>query len=215
LDVERRIPTFPFVVPGFWDLEGVVSTAGAALRWVRELFFPTSDYSALDKLAGQSPPGSSGVRFYPHLTGATSPLWKANTRGAFTGLHLATDRGDIVRSVLEGIAFQIRANLEVMETMTRVEELVLFGGGAKSKLWSDIICQVAGKPVYVTDTVDVANWGACILAGVGIGLYDDPMAANLPTDLLLSSTPSTQTVSEYDAICQEYLETEMSLVGGK
>jgi xylulokinase len=215
LDAERRIPTFPFVVPGFWDLEGVVSTAGAALKWVRDLFFPTSDYSALDELAGQSPPGSNGVRFYPHLTGATSPLWKPNTRGAFTGLNLATDRGDIVRSVLEGIAFQIKANLEVMETMTRVDELILFGGGAKSKLWSDIICQVADKPIYVTKTVDVANWGACILAGVGVGLYDDHMATDLSTNPALDSTPSTQTASEYGAIYEEYVETEMTLVSGK
>jgi xylulokinase len=213
LDAERRIPTFPFVVPGYWDFEGVVSTAGAALTWVRDTVFPNKDHSALDELANQSPPGANGVRFYPHLTGATSPLWQVGARGAFTGLSLATSSADLVRSVLEGIAFQIRANLDVIQSMAPVEELVLFGGGAKSDLWCDIISQVTDKPVFVTEMVDVANWGACVLAGLGAGVYEDYTAAELSTDLTLRSAPLLQVVNDYDAIFQEYIEAEGQLVG--
>lgn len=212
LDAERRIPTFPFVAPGYWDFEGVVSTAGAALRWVRDTLFPTRDYADLNQLAVQSSPGANGVRFYPHLTGATSPLWQVEARGAFTGLSLAASRSDVVRSVLEGVAFQIRSNLDVIQAMTPVEELVLFGGGANSKLWSHIISQVTNKPVYVTQMVDVANWGACVLAGVGAGLFEDHMAAGLSTALTLSSTPSTTAVTQYHDMYQEYRQAEMKLV---
>jgi xylulokinase len=180
---------------------------------VRDTLFPNKDYSALDELANQSPPGANGVRFYPHLTGATSPLWQVGARGAFTGLSLATSSADLVRSVLEGIAFQIKSNLDVIQSMTSVEELVLFGGGAKSDLWCDIISQVTDKPTYVTEMVDVANWGACVLAGLGAGIYEEYTAAELATGLTLRSAPVAQVVNDYDAIFQEYLETEGQLVG--
>lgn len=213
LDAERRIPTFPFVVPGYWDFEGVVGTAGAALRWVRDTLFPKQNYSDLDALARQSPPGANGVRFFPHLTGATSPLWRVDARGAFTGFSLATGPADILRGVLEGIAFQVQSNLMVIESMTPVEELVLFGGGAKSKLWGHIISQVTDKPVYVTETVDVANWGACVLAGVGAGVYDEYMRARPSSPLTLRSTPTGADVQQYREIYQAYIDTEAVLVG--
>jgi xylulokinase len=100
LDPQRRIPAFPFVVQGFWVLEGVVGAAGAALRWARDAFFPSEDYPALDEWAGRARLGASGVHFYPHLAGATSPIWDAGVRGAFTGLSLATGKAEIVRSIL-------------------------------------------------------------------------------------------------------------------
>jgi len=113
------------------------------------------------------------VFFYPHLSGAGSPHWRPDVWGAFLGLTLACSSGDIVRSVLEGVAFQVRANLEVMEELGIViDELILFGGGAQSALWSQIICDVTCKPVTITAMVDVANWGACLLAGAGAGLFD-------------------------------------------
>jgi xylulokinase len=240
LDPERRIPAFPFVVPGYWDLEGVVSTSGAALRWIRDAFFPTKGYAELMELASQSPPGANGVRFFPHLTGATSPLWEPGARGAFAGLSLATGAADIVRSVLEGVAFQIRSNVDVITSLAPVEamtpsgtmtpsaEIVLFGGGARHPLWGELIAQVTGKPVYVTGMADVANWGACILAGVGAGLYRDsavlePIGPDgLGTALSrrtcsqgarLCCVPSPGHVRQYDELYRAYLEAEARWIG--
>ena len=173
LDPARRIPTFPFVVSGYWDLEGVVGTAGGAFRWLRETLFPGTEYAALDAMGDQAPVGAHGVCFYPHLSGAGSPHWRPDVCGAFVGLTLASSSGDIVRSVLEGVAFQIRANLEVIEEIGIViDELTLFGGGAQSPLWPQIICDVTRKPVTIAAMVDVATWGACLLAGAGAGLFD-------------------------------------------
>lgn len=212
LDAERRIPTFPFVLPGYWDLEGVVGTAGGALRWARDTFFPHEDYSTLDKWAENTQPGAGGVRFFPHLAGATSPHWWSNARAAFTGLSLAAGRGEIVRSILEGVAFQVRANLEVVERLAPLEQVILFGGGANSQLWRRIIADVTAKPVRATHTVDVANWGACILAGLGAGLYADPAIAR--SRMMLSPTvePSPAAVQEYERLYQDYLAEERRLL---
>jgi xylulokinase len=212
LDPQQRIPAFPFVRPGLWDLEGVVGTSGAALKWVRDTFFPSVDYPELDDLARHSPPGARGVCFFPHLTGATSPLWQSEARGTFAGLSLAAGAGDVVRSVLEGVAFQIRSNLEVMATLASIDELVLFGGGAKSALWADIICQTSGKPVAVAHIVDVANWGACLLAGIGAGLYQADAVNGIPQQHSARLHPDPERARVYDDLYRAYRETEDRLL---
>ena len=219
LDAERRIPTFPFVVPGYWDLEGVVGTAGGAFRWLRETLFPATDYTALDETAADSPAGANGVCFYPHLSGAGSPHWRADVWGAFLGLTLASRRGDIVRSVLEGVAFQIRANLEAMADIgIGIDELVLFGGGAQSPQWSQMICDITAKPVTVTDMVDVANWGACVLAGVGAGIFDDGLVVRSMKQSQASAAPSRvwrprqNIVDRYHHIYRRYRAQEDKLL---
>lgn len=214
LDPERRIPTFPFVVPGYWDLEGVVGTAGGAFRWLRETLFPAAEYRRLDEMAAKSPPGANGVCFYPHLSGAGSPHWRADVWGAFLGLTLAAGPGDIVRSVLEGVAFQIQENLEVMDAMgIAVDELVLFGGGAQSPLWVHLIGDVTGKPVTVTEMVDVANWGACVLAGVGAGLFEgDILGRPVSRETKSRRLPRPEIAEHYTSLYRHYRSQENKLL---
>lgn len=207
LDDRQRVPTFPFVAPGQWVLEGVVGTAGAALKWLRNMLFPTKSYIELDHLAEESLPGAGGVRFYPHLSGATSPWWQDGVQGAFTGLCLATNPGDLVRSVLEGVAFQVRANLDVMAQLCPIEELVLFGGGARSVLWPRIISAVAGKPVRVAAMADMANWGACVLAGVGAGLERDQLGVGLGRRDVMYD-PEVSLTACYAELYGEYCATD-------
>jgi xylulokinase len=212
LDSQRRVPTFPFVRQGLWDLEGVVSTAGAALKWAREVLFPACSYEELDAMAADSPPGANGVRFFPHLTGASSPWWDSSATGVFTGLTLASSGADIVRSILEGIAYQIHSNVTVIEPICGCREIVLFGGGAKSSLWSEIICRVTGKPVRVTEIVDVATWGACILAGIGVGVFKDFESVAPVMSQGRTYVPSASE-DEYDELYADYVLLQERLVG--
>ena len=214
LDPERRIPLFPFVVSDIWDLEGVVGTAGGAFRWMRETLFPATAYKTLDEMAADSFPGSNGVCFYPHLSGAGSPHWRADVLGAFLGLTLATEPGDVVRSVLEGVTFQIRANLEVLESLgITIEKLILFGGGAQSSLWPQIISDVTGKPVEVMESVDVATWGACILAGTGARLLTEGDLEQPTTKGKQSHFfPRSEYVRRYDKIYHRYRTQEEKLM---
>ncbi len=217
LDPRRRIPLFPFVVPGYWDLEGVVGTAGGALRWLRETLFPGMGYEELNALAAGSLPGANGVCFYPHLSGAGSPHWRADVWGAFTGLTLATNAGDLVRSVLEGVALQVRENLEVMDEIgCAVGELILFGGGAKSELWAQVIADVTARPVTVVAMTDVANWGAALLAGLGAGIIvGDPFSPALAANAGRHLTPRAETAPQYDRVYARYRELEARLLADR
>jgi len=214
LDPQRCIPVFPFVRREKWALEGVVGTSGAALKWLLQTFFPGQSYRKLDELAAGSPPGSNGVRFYPHLMGATSPHWRADVWGAFLGLTLAVGSGDMVRSLLEGVAFQIRTNLQVIEGMgISVEELILFGGGSRSPLWPQIISDVTGKSVVVPPTVDMATWGACILAGHGVGALTDGDRELLTARGGRSHFyPQPEAVKRYEEVYHQYIKQEEKLM---
>jgi len=172
IDEKIRIPCFPYLVRNNWILEGVVSTGGGSFQWLKQILSDTYGYEKLTEMAKESPIGAAGVFFFPHLSGAASPHWKSQVKGFFYGLSLSTSTKDLVRSVLEGVAFQIRENLEVLEELTgEVKKIKIFGGGAKSEFWGRIITNVTGKRTYLLSLVEAATVGACLVAGVGGGVY--------------------------------------------
>lgn len=214
-DGQMRIPTFPFVQPARWVLEGVVGTAAGSLRWYRDVLAPGLSYGALDAEAAAVPAGSGGVLFYPHLGGATSPHWADAARGAFHGLSLATTRGHLTRAVLEGIAYQIRENLEITEALAGpVARVNLYGGGAKSALWREIIADVLGRPVAWPQTAETASLAAAMLAGVGCGVFaslDTAVGAMRPAAHLQWPTSRAAAYAELYAL---YRRIERQLLGG-
>lgn len=214
-DPQMRIPTFAFVQPARWVLEGVVGTAAGSLRWYRDAVAPGQRYSDLDAEAASIPPGSEGVLFYPHLAGADSPHWVSDARGTFHGLSLASTRGHLTRAVLEGVAYQIRENLAVTEEIAgRVSQVILFGGGAKSPLWREILGDVLGRPVAWTQTVETAALGAAMLAGVGCGVFTDLAEARgtmLPA--IAWREPKPENVAIYAEKYAEYRRLESALLG--
>lgn len=212
-DEQMRIPTFPFVRPARWVMEGVVATAAGSLRWYRDVVARGTSYAALDDEAADVPAGSDGVLFFPHLGGASSPHWLSRARGAFHGLSLATTRGHLTRAVLEGIAYQIRENLEITEEVAGpAGRVLLYGGGAKSALWRQIIADVLGRPIGWTATAETAGLGAAMLAGVGCGAFatvDEAVGAMRPAVHVQEPTGQTTT---YDELYTAYRRVEAQLL---
>lgn len=214
-DPERRIPTFTFLQPQRWVLEGVVGTGAGSLRWHRDVLAPGVPYAILDAEAAAVPRGSDGVRFHPHLSGATSPYWRPEIHAAYENLSLATARGHLTRAVLEGVAFQVRANLEVTQAVAGpVREAILFGGGAKSALWREIISDVIGLPLAWTPSVEAASAGAAMLAGIGAGVFasfEDARAHMVGVEACRE--PDAGAVAEYDKWYRAYCLAEARLMG--
>jgi len=153
-----QTPRFNFFYPGVIVKEGVVNTAGMALRWLRDAFFLGKSYRELDVLARLSL-GSGNLLFFPYLS---------ESKAVFSGLGLNTSQGEAVCAVLEGVAFEIRHCMMTMGISVDTE-LRVFGGGAKSFLWPEIIASATGNPVRVIDTPEAACLGAALLSAVGCG----------------------------------------------
>lgn len=214
IDEKMRVPCFPYLRESDWVLEAVIATGGASLDWLSGLL-PTKRYSheKLIGMAAGSPMGAQGVSFFPHLSGATSPHWKS-VRGAFCGLSLSVEMADVVRAVLEGIAFQVRQNVEVLEDLAgQVRELRVFGGGARSRLWTQILADVVGKPICVLSTEQVALVGACVLAGVSTNVYETPESiGNRLCSYGRRLAPDPNAVNRYQEFFESYCEKEKALM---
>ncbi|MCL2832778.1 MAG: FGGY family carbohydrate kinase [Treponema sp.] len=164
-----------------WITENYVGACGASLKWLRDIMFPDLTFDELDSLALKSPAGSNGVCFAPELD---------SKKGAFTRLSLSASGADIVRSVMEGIAYRIKdcvqiqnevlnneiLKKEVLENEGPARELRIYGGGAASVLWRQIISEVTMLPVTVPRTLETSCLGAAVCAGMAAGLFPDETA---------------------------------------
>lgn len=162
---------------GGYHLLGVTLAAGGALRWYQETIAPQITFPDLMQMAASSQPGARGVLFLPHLAGERSPHLDPDTRGAWVNLSLAHTQADLVRAVLEGVAFSLREALEVIHTITPLHQLLATGGGARSHLWLQILADVLQIELIAPKAEEGAAYGAAILAMVGVGAYPNLAAA--------------------------------------
>ncbi len=149
-------------------------TAGIVLKWFRDTVMPEtvklakeknmSSYGLLDEMAKTAPAGSNGIIMNPDFTNG----------GGFYGLTLATTREDLVRSVLEGVAYMLRDLIEcVIRQGVAVEQILSLGGGSYSDIWSAIKASVCGKQICCVDYSQTTALGAAVLASVALGVFAD------------------------------------------
>jgi xylulokinase len=118
------------------------------------------------------PPGANGVIWAPYLMGERTPHLDPSVRAALIGLSASHGRGDVVRAVLEGVAFSLRDSFTIFaELEIPVERVRLGGGGARSPLWCEIQAAVYGRAVETVTAEEGAAYGAALLAGVGARLW--------------------------------------------
>lgn len=164
------IPWSGYTTADRWVTEGVIGTAGTALRWVRDLMFPGESYDVINAEARKAIEAGSDVMFFPYLSGPAGPEYYPESCGVFYGMSLSTDRGALAAAVMEGIAFRLRVILEAMHASQEASRIVLFGGGAKGALWPQIIADVTGLQIHVPSNAEAASAGAAILAAQGCGI---------------------------------------------
>jgi xylulokinase len=171
---EARLHVFCHAVPGAWHAMGVMLSAAGSLRWFRDAFAAGATYDELVAEAARVQPGAEGVVFAPYLSGERTPHADPWARAAFTGLSLEHGRGALVRAVLEGVAYGLRDSLELLRDLgVRAEVGRASGGGARSRLWLEIVASVLGVPLELTAAEEGAAYGAALLGGVAAGAFAD------------------------------------------
>jgi xylulokinase len=176
------------VVPGRWLSHGAMSGVGAAVRWLRDEIFSgvgsgsneLDDYAWINAEAAKSVPGAGGVVFLPYLLGERTPVWDPHARGAWIGMSVGTGRHDLVRAVLESAGYGMRQMLEIEEIQrgSEVGEVLIVGGGARNRFWTQIKADITGKRYRKAGEVESASRGAAMLAAIGMGAHDDMWAAS-------------------------------------
>jgi xylulokinase len=169
-DPHARVHVFCHAVPDTWEAMGVMLSAAGSLRWLRDAV--GGDYDTLVAEAAEWPAGTEGLTFLPYLQGERTPHADPSARAMFEGLSLRHDRGALVRSVLEGVAYGLRDSLELLRELG-VEPGAgrASGGGARSELWLKIVASVLGIPIERTAVEEGAAFGAALLGGVASGTF--------------------------------------------
>ena len=167
--------------PGLYGVGGGMATSGALMRWFRDAFaqderrtereLGINAYEILGREAEQTPPGADGLVVLPYFSGERTPIHDDWARGVIFGLTLAHGRGHLYRALLEGVAYGLQHNLElVREAGVPLRRIVATGGGSRSHLWTQIISDVTGLPQEVVAPSNAAL-GAAFLAGYALGIF--------------------------------------------
>jgi xylulokinase len=207
VEQEGRLHAFCHAVPDRWHMMGVMLSAGGSLRWYRETLAPGISYNSLISGAADVAPGCDGLLFLPYLSGERTPHPDPLARGAFVGLTVRHTQAHLTRAVLEGVAFGLRDNLELLRQAgaDHISQMRISGGGAHSSLWRQIIADILGVDLVTVNTVEGAAYGAALLAGVGSGIWSDvDSACNAAVSITSEVSPQTKVAHPYEHFYQRY-----------
>lgn len=158
---------------GSYVLETVLNAAAYLAEWFRREFGDPALHGAVDPAleaaAAAVPEGADGLLTVPYWNCAQTPYWDTDARGVVLGWHGGHTRAHLYRSLLEGVAFELRLHLDGLEAATgrRVDVLRTTGGGSRSPLWTQIVADVTGRDVQRCAGGEISARGAAVLAWAG------------------------------------------------
>jgi xylulokinase len=162
---------------GKYHQMGVTLAAAASLKWWVEQVNKSQDFDGFLHEAKDAKIDDS-LFYLPYLMGERTPHNDPYCRGTFIGMDMTHERKHMTRAILEGVAFSLRDTFEIMKKMgISIPIISVNGGGAKSRLWCEIIADVLNVNVVKLNTNEGPAYGAAILATVGSGLFTSVEAA--------------------------------------
>ncbi|TFG62345.1 MAG: pentose kinase [Spirochaetales bacterium] len=185
--IDQRIKPYCYyhVIPGMFNSTVSIYAAGSSYQWVRnvlcreEIFAAgitgTDPYEIMNEEAAQAPVGSNNVFFNPSLMGGATIYPSPNLRGAFAGIGLGNTKADLMRAVMEGVAYDLRLVLDCFRDLqVKVDEVRLVGGGSRSGLWRQIFADIYRTKIILTNVgQEAAALGAATIGAIGAGIWKD------------------------------------------
>jgi len=162
-DALRRnnLCTYDHTAPGLYASVAFSLTGGNILKWYRDQFAAGQSYEEILKTLAPK----TDLLVLPYWTPSGTPHFDTTTPGAILGLRLATTRGEVLRALLEGVALEMRLNLEILEESgCAIRELRAIGGGAKSEVWTQLKADVTGRPITTLNVTEAGCLGVAMLA---------------------------------------------------
>lgn len=174
--VDRRWFCRNGITPGTWNNMSISPASSANYEWFLDRLCAAEQVSApsIHALLGPEIDAAlarpSTALFHPYLFG--SP-YGSSASASFFGLGGWHDRGDLLRAVLEGIAFNHRIHVDALKDGFSFSQVRLAGGVSRNPSVVQIFADVLGMPVTTSQTDEAAAWGAALCAGRGIGIFAD------------------------------------------
>jgi len=177
-DKQLRIHSFCNAIDNAYVIFGAMLAGGLSLNWLKNKVLDVKEYGDISSYAADICAGSEGLIYLPYLCGERTPHMDPGATGMLFGLKYLHDRKHLSRAVMEGVAFALKDSVLVMEEVgIRADRIIASGGGAKSKVWLQIQSDIFNKEIQVIDVEEQATLGACIIAGLGTGIFSSTKEA--------------------------------------
>lgn len=154
-----------------YTVYGVSSNGGSALQWLNDLGAPGS--LDIEDALRRSSAGASGLLFLPYLYGERAPIWDAAASGGFIGLRAVHGMPELARSVLEGVALNLRQIFGTLPKTGADRPIRATGGTSASPGWNQIKANVLARPLVTTEESDTSSLGAAMTAAIGAAVFAD------------------------------------------
>jgi xylulokinase len=167
--IDERLYLDYHLVPGHYMMSGCMATSGSLIRWFQRVLANGADLAQLDLEADNVGPGASGVLALPYFLGEKTPINDPDATGAFVGLQLTHERGNLFRAILEGIGYGFRHHFDVLAERGHTPHRVrVTDGGSQSRVWTQITADVLGMPLEKVGMRSGSAVAAAFVAGVGV-----------------------------------------------
>jgi len=217
---KANIPCGRHAAPGGF-LALAYAPGGILLRWFRDQFGQSLLAQAAklksnvyDLLLQTFPQEPTGLLAFPYFLGTGTPWLDSEARGAIVGLTSTTSRETMMKALLEGVTFEVRWNLELLESAgISIQRIFAVGGGAKSSAWLQLKADIFGREVVVVPG-EASCRGAAICAAVGNGTYKSHFeAVRQMVKEGPSYYPRPDPESRYRELFSQYKEIARKLYG--
>lgn len=171
-------------------LEGGVNAVGSGIEWLREMLGLPKDLRVIERVA-RSARGST--RVLPAFAGLAAPYWDPKAEGLISGVSLATEKGDLVRGFLDGVAFLIAQIVRAAPPAVSYRRIVAGGGLSVMDLLLELQVAHLRRPILRARFPETSAWGAAALAGVGARVWGglaDATRLQSPTDVFNPRSPA-------------------------
>ncbi len=223
--IKRTLAVQYHAIADKYVLIGWCPTGGMALKWLRDAFFAEEKkaaaeagldaYDYITSLASGVAEGSQGLIFLPYLAGPGTGNIRADAKGVFFDIELHHGREHFARAIMESIAFILYQNVAEMQSLgLDCTEIRSLGGGAKSRLWSQIKADVLGRPLITMKCAEAAALGMAVLQAKALGIYATLEAAGenmVKVDSVVE--PNPQNTKAYQPALERFIEVNHRCFG--
>jgi glycerol kinase len=156
-------------------LEGIISSAGSSVQFLRDNMQMIKDASECEALAARVA-DTGGVYLVPAFTGLTAPYWDPYARGTLIGLSRATTREQVVRATLESIAYQCKDVIAAMELDIgkKVSSIKSDGGASINNFLMQFLADILDMKVDRPENLEATALGAAYFTGIAAGIWKYP-----------------------------------------
>ncbi len=165
-------------------------------------------YHHLDEMVQNSSPGSNNLIFTPWMFGERSPLNDPKVRGGFYNLSLEHTRNDLLRATYEGIAYNIKWALQVVEKLVgKANAINIIGGGAKSSEWCQILADVLQRKInQMVDPSLGSAKGSAVIGLLGLDVFKDISDVTPLIRVNQSFVPNPENIEIYEPLFNEFMK---------